>query len=112
MTTKDFHLSDILSVTTGIALSCSGSSPVDGVYKILDAVLGRSTFTHEIPGMCEVAKPLLLAAHPSLVSVDASSVNKDNWRAWLDEQIAKYGEYLPVPVMVGDERFDGPYAGC
>lgn len=103
-TTKDFELGDILSVTTGKLVSTSGKYPIEGVYAILNYMTGESLFTHQLPRVSEEAGPIILRQHPQLAEVDASGVNSENWRAWLDEQIARFGASLPITPMTKDEH--------
>jgi hypothetical protein len=96
---RRFHLGDILSVTTGRLLSPDG---ISGVYRIENYMTGESLFTHQLGRAMQVCAPALLQQYPQLVSVDASSVTKDTWRTWLNEQIAQFGERLPVvPLPIG-----------
>lgn len=104
MTTQNFELGDILSVTTGRLVSTSGEHPIDGVYKILDFITGESNFTHQLPRVSKEARPILLRQHPQLAEIDASDVNGDNWREWLNAQIAKFGATLPVETMAKGEH--------
>ena len=101
MATKDFHLGDVLSVTTGNLLSPEG---IGGVYKILNWMTGESMFTHQIPRIIGEARQVVLRQHPQLADVDASGVNGDNFRQWLGEQVARFGEVLPIEPMTADEH--------
>ena len=102
--TRQFHLGDILSITTECLVSCSGKHPIDGVYDILNFMTGESLYTHQLPRVGKEAKPVLIMQHPQLAGVDASGVDGTNWRAWLDVQIAKFGESLPVAPMNADQH--------
>jgi hypothetical protein len=96
---KDYHLGDVLSITTGCLVS---PRHIEGVYDILNFMTGDNLFTHQLPRVWEECRPHLQAQHPQLAAIDASGVNKDNWRAWLDEQVAVYGEMLPVRPVPAD----------
>lgn len=89
MTTKEFDLGDILSITTGTLVS---PRHMDGVYDILNFMTGDNLFTHQLSRASREMAPRLLAQHPDLAAVDASVVTPENFKAWLDEQVAKYGE--------------------
>ena len=91
-------MGDILSVTTGALCS---PRHVEGVYDLLGYMTGESLFTHQLPRASRECEPVLLAQHPQLADV----IVPDPWPegdrktvvyAWLDEQVAKYGETLPV----------------
>ena len=101
---KPFHLSDVLSITTGIALSTTGEYPIDGVYKLLNFMSGESLYTHQLPRVCAEAAPILLRQHPQLAEADASGVTPENCRAWLAEKIMKYGEWFDVTPMTRDDH--------
>jgi hypothetical protein len=88
MDTKRFHLGDLLSISGERLVS---PRLMDGVYDILGFMTGRSLWTHELPSARETCRPYLLEQHPWLTGIDESTVNRDTWRAWLDEQVVKYG---------------------
>jgi hypothetical protein len=65
MKTKQFHLSDVLSVVTGLSLS---TRDLDGVRDILNFMTGEELLTTHIPIAAAVAKPYLLEQFPQLSS--------------------------------------------
>jgi hypothetical protein len=85
---RQFHIGDILSITTGHLVS---PRHIEGVYDILNFMTRDNLFTHQLPRASRECAPHLLRQHPMLDHVDASGVNADNWRAWLDAQIVKFG---------------------
>jgi len=101
MTTKSFHLGDILSVTTGILVS---PDHMGGVYKILNFMTGENLFTHQLPRVCNEAKPILIKQHPWLAEVTGEGITGDNWKPWLDGLVAAHGEFLSVSPMNRDEH--------
>lgn len=96
MSTKQFHVGDVLSITTGRLVS---PRHIDGVYDILGYMTGESLFTHQLPRASDVCKPELLKQHPQLASVNTAGVNSKNWQSWLNEQVAKFGEQLTVSPL-------------
>ena len=57
---RDFHIGDILSVTTGRLVS---PRRMDGVYDILNFMTGDNLFTHQLPRAArECAGPLAAQA--------------------------------------------------
>lgn len=103
-----FHLGDILSVTTGRLVS---PRHVDGVYDLLGFMTGESLFTHQLPRASRECEAPLLAQHPQLADVEVpeSFTGKEQVFAWLDEQVAIYGEQLPVvPLDPGDHTSIDP----
>lgn len=103
--TRDFHLGDILSVTTGRLVS---PRLIEGVYDILNWMTGENLFTHQLPRVGREAAPVLLAMHPQLAEITGDDVTGENWREWLADKVARFGETLPVPKMNADqhERID------
>jgi hypothetical protein len=96
--TRDFHLGDILSITTGCLVS---PSHIQGVYGILNWMTGDNLFTHQLPRAGEECAGPLLEQHPDLAAVEvpAEFTSKEHVLAWLDEQVARYGETRPVAPL-------------
>jgi hypothetical protein len=104
--TRDFHIGDILTITTERLVSLRH---MEGVYDILNWMAGESVYTHQIPRIMGEAAPVLLAAHPQLAAVDdKAEIGPDTVAAWVAEQAARFGETLPVPRLNADqhERID------
>ncbi len=103
---KQFHIGDVLSVTTGHLVS---PRHMDGIYDILNFMTGDNLFTHQLPRASDECKPHLLEQHPQLNDVDASGVTSENWQKWLDQQVARFGEKLSVrPIPEGRHEFRNP----
>lgn len=100
---KKFHLGDVLSITTGICLSPS-KPVISGVYKILNFLTGDNIYTHQIGRATEECKPWLLRRHPELAEVVVPELTPETYRGWLDEQIAKYGEWFDLEPIPKDEH--------
>lgn len=60
---KNFHISDILSVTTGRLVS---SRHMDGIYEILNFLTGDNLFTHQLPRAMRECEPWLKTQFPYL----------------------------------------------
>lgn len=109
MTTKAFHLGDILSITTGRLVS---PRHMDGVYDILNWMTGDNLFTHQLPRACGECEGPLRAQHPDLTDVEvperfgdgSKDSAKDALDSWLAEQAAIYGEYREVAPLAADEH--------
>ncbi|MDF1682415.1 MAG: hypothetical protein P1U46_01235 [Patescibacteria group bacterium] len=97
---KKFHIGDVLSIITGRLLSPEG---IGGVYKILNHMTGDKLFTHQLPRASDQCKPKLLEQYPALKDVDLSSVNGENYKAFVAEQAEKFGEFLEVPTLSQEE---------
>lgn len=103
---REFHLSDVLSITTGCLVS---TRHIKGVYDILNFMTGDNLFTHQLPRACNECAPALLEQHPQLRTIDASCVNGQNWKEWLAEQIKVFGEKLEVrPLDKGQHEHRNP----
>lgn len=108
MTTKQFHLGDILSITHDRLVS---PRHIEGVYDILGFMTGETLYTHQLPRAARECKPILLTQHPQLAEIDAENVNAGNWKEWMAAQVEKYGEALPVaPLPQRDPQYDTPVA--
>src|SRR4051812_24177917 len=60
---KQFHISDVLSVTTGRLVS---SRHMDGIYEILNFLTGDNLFTHQLPRAMRECEPWLKTQFPKL----------------------------------------------
>jgi hypothetical protein len=58
-----FHISDVLSVTTGRLVS---TRHIDGVYDILNFLTGDNLFTHQLPRANKECEPWLRTQFPQL----------------------------------------------
>jgi hypothetical protein len=101
--TRDFHLGDILSITTDRLVS---PEHVGGVYKILNWMTGEELMTHQLPRASRECEGPLLEQHPQLAGVvvpDFGGGDRDELElrvmAWLATQTAIYGERLPVAKL-------------
>lgn len=94
MITRSFDIGDVLTVTTGILLS-----PMEDVYAILNFMTGDNLYTHQLPRASDECRPFLLQQFPALAALDTTCVDGSNWKAWLDEQVAKFGRTLQVAKL-------------
>lgn len=101
--TKVFHIGQLLSITTSKLVSPVGDHPIKGVYEILNFLTKDDLMTHQLPRASRACKPWILLQKPELADVDATKVNEKNWRQWLDEQVAKFGELHELTPMNGDD---------
>jgi len=110
LTTKTFHLGDILTITTGGRLV----SPrhMEGVYDILNWMTGENLMTHQLPRAARECEGPLLAQHPDLAAVTVPGEFGDGTPggakravdAWLAEQVAVYGETREVEPLHPDDH--------
>lgn len=91
MTKRKFYLGDILSVTTGRLLSPEGML---GVQNLMAYLVEPMFDFHMADGRKKCAQELF-RQHPQLKEIDASVY----YPKWLDEQVAKFGEYLEIEQL-------------
>ena len=118
----EFHLGDILSITTGRLVS---PRHIDGVYDILNFMTGDNLFTHQLPRASRDCKPELKRQFPQLFTpeIDYAIVELDKMletpdgianpqnvvNEWVAQLAAKYGETLEVsPLKPGTYKAKGP----
>lgn len=65
---KQFHISDVLSVTTGRLVS---SRHMEGIYEILGFLTGDTLYTHQLPRAMRECEPWLRTQFPSLFPEDS-----------------------------------------
>jgi hypothetical protein len=101
--TRDFHLGDILSVTTSRLVS---PSHMDGIYSILNWMTSDNLFTHQLPRAGEECRGPLLDQHPDLAAVVLPDEfdGKEHVERWLAEQVARFGETRPVAPLAADDH--------
>ena len=109
MDTRLFHISDVLTVTTGRMLSTRG---IDGVYDILNFMTHDNLFTHQLPRAMDECRPYLLRQYPALNDIDmreidalttqsiAATTLKDLLDKWVEEQ----SQRLDIPIMLNVEQ--------
>jgi hypothetical protein len=110
VTTRDFHIGDILSITSGKLVS---PRHIGGVYDILNWMTGDNLMTHQLPRASRECEVPLREQHPDLAAVEVpDSVNsEESLLFWLAEQTATYGETRPVqPLQAGDHTEIDPLA--
>lgn len=99
---KQFHISDILSVSTGSLLS---NRHMDGMYDILGYLTGEELYTHQLPRAMRDVKPWLMAQHPGLPTADdAKHVNEHNYKSFVADWQEKFGEWLSIEPMPAGEN--------
>lgn len=89
MSTKEFPVPVLLSITSGGVLICE----FDAVRECADYVMGYELYTHELAHrpLLATMRARILAQHPDLGGADLGGVNKANWEEARDALIAQYG---------------------
>jgi hypothetical protein len=101
MESKQFHLGDILSITTGCLVSPRG---MDAVYEILGYMTGDTLWTHQLPRVAKECRPWLFRQHPQLEAVKVDAMPPGEVEAWLADQVKAHGEMLPVSPIPKDDH--------
>lgn len=117
---KLFHISDVLSVTTGRLVS---SRHMEGLYDILNFLTGDNLFTHQLPRAGRECEPWLRVQFPMLMEnsegmperladmdrrIEAVQRDRDQTgfivAAWVEELRTSLGlpEMLPVYELGAD----------
>lgn len=96
MTSKNFHLGDVLTITTGRLVALRG---MEAVYDILNFMTGDNLFTHQLPRARSECVEYLLRQHPQLTKVEVDGINPENLAERLEELCAEFGEELSVAPL-------------
>lgn len=105
MSTRSFHIGDLLTVSDGRLVS---PNHIGGVYEVVDFVTGQQHMTHQLGRAAEAIRPWLLGQHPWLADVQFTYVIPDgasNEQAadiiatWLAGEAAVHGEFHEVEPM-------------
>lgn len=106
--TKKIDPRALASITTGVCLI-----DFSKVREAFDHVLGRVTYTHELPGAKKEATAYILAQYP-----DMPTEPPEDWQALARDLVKRYGPAVVVtkgntvrtmsPVETAALLFDGP----
>ena len=94
---REFHLGDILSITTGRLVS---PRHIDGVYDILNWMTGDNLMTHQLPRACGECEGPLRAQHPDLAEITVPDELDSEAKVleWLGTITSRYSEKrCPLP---------------
>ena len=96
---RDFHIGDILSITTGRLVS---PRHMDGIYDICNFMTGDNLFTHQLPRAMDECAPSLREQFPDLAAVEVPEYVKDE---------ASVGQWLAhIASTCGSHRMVAPLA--
>jgi D-mannonate dehydratase len=90
---KEFHIGDILSVTTGKALS---PHLMDGLTEILEYMVREELQIYQMGPAARECTPYLLAEMPWLADISTEDVDHHNIKEWLERVVSLYGEFHVV----------------
>lgn len=110
MAAQQFHIGDLITVTTGRLVA---HDHMDAVYRIVDHMLGPGHMTHELPSAMKDCRPALLEQHPWLGEIDGDDLTsrvrarpgqdvRDVCFGWVDELADRYGAYHEVGQLEAD----------
>ncbi|MGY1946674.1 DUF7736 domain-containing protein [Nocardia asiatica] len=99
MTMKEFHIGDILSVTTGILVS---PRHIDGVADILQWMTGDVLWTHQLPRACKECAPALRQQFPDLAAIEVpEGLNSEDkvlgWLSAIEQAHGSIRQVVPLP---------------
>lgn len=95
MTTKTFHIGDVLTITSGVLVS---PRHVDGIYDICSHMTGEDVFTHQLPRVAEEIEGDLRRQHPELCAtqVPEGMDSEEAVMKFLAGLYEEFGEYVEV----------------
>lgn len=97
MTTRAFHIGDVISVATGTLVSLRH---MDGVYDLCNFMSGESLMTHQLVRVSRECEPSLRRQHPALLSETIPTItSRDEAEAWLRTLYPTYGETVLVDAL-------------
>ena len=96
-----FHIGDVLSVTTGKLLSRGG---IGACYKILNYMTGDELHTHQLPRAVHASGPAILEQYPQLANETGKGIDEQNIDAYLTAMEAKFGEMLELKPLDNYEK--------
>jgi hypothetical protein len=108
VSTRKFHIGDILSVTTSRLVS---PSHIGGVYSILNWMTGDNLMTHQLPRASDECAPSLREQFPDLaaIKVPEDLSGEADVRKWLARQVKAHGVTREVaPLAAGDHTHIDP----
>lgn len=100
---REFHIGDILSITTGYLLS---PRHMDGIYDILDYMTGDELSTLQLPRASRECESSLREQHPDLAAVDVPERFEGlaHVDRWLGDLVLKHGEKRVVMPLDPEEH--------
>lgn len=103
MTTKEFHIGDILSVTSGILVS---PRHVGGLYDLLGWMTDGPVWTHQLPRVADECAPSLRQQFPDLAAVEVPEGlgSEEAVLAWLAAQESAHGSTRMVERLAPDDH--------
>ena len=103
MSTKRFHIGDIIRVIDGRLVSLNH---IDGIYDILNWMTDDNLFTHQLPRAYDECAPTLREAFPDLVGIEIPPISSmEDVQAWMAELEAQGVEmWREVPKVKANDH--------
>ncbi len=97
MSTRAFHIGDVISVATGTLVSLRH---LDGVEDLCNFMSGETLMTHQLPRVSRECEPSLRRQHSALLAEPIPPISsRDEAEAWLRTLYPTYGETVPVEAL-------------
>lgn len=92
------HISDLLTVMTGIMVSQNGFSKV---HQLIEFICECTVFTHQLPRVVKEMRPELEKQFPQFKDILTHKLEPDQVDSWVQDQIQKHGEWFEVsPIKI------------
>lgn len=100
---KEFPTEDVLSTVTGTIVT---ERLIGAVYEVCNWATGESLFTHQLPRVCKELRAVMLKLRPELRAAinESDQIDENNWRAFRDLWVDRYGPTMAVPKLNADEH--------
>ena len=98
MTTRSFHVGDVLSIVTGRLVS---PEHIGGVYKILNWMTGDDLMTHQLPRAARECEGSLREQFPDLAEIEVPEEldSEEKVLSWLVTITDQYGTHRDVTPL-------------
>ena len=102
-----FHLGDIISVTTGRLVAPNG---MGGVQAFMEYMAGEPIWTHQLPRVSRECEATLRAQFPAFADLEVPQLaSPSDYEAWLETQVTRFGAMHEVtPLNAADHTSIDP----
>jgi hypothetical protein len=94
--TKAFHLSAVLSITTGRMVAING---MDDIYQILNFMCQDNLFTHQLPRAMKECAPYLIEKFPQLKDITCEGITRENHKEIIEALCTEHGDIFLVTTL-------------
>lgn len=96
-----FHITDILSVTSGRIVS---RDYVDGLYEIISFLMDKAVPPSRLEQAREICRSYLMRQMPELQGIDTQEVNPDTYDEWVEALENRFGAIHTLKPLPEDLR--------